>query len=119
MSQKINLNQDVPEPPANAAPVKWQSDESGGDATTRNVSAYIAAASVDVLGVVRPDGSTLSVDDTGTLTATGTLPALVLSAATTASTATAGGASALPAMPSGYLVIQIGSSQFKVPFYAM
>ena len=30
----------------------------------------------------------------------------------------AGGASALPATPSGYLLIQVNGTNFKVPYYA-
>ncbi len=37
---------------------------------------------------------------------------------TTSTSATAGGASALPAAPSGYLQIDIGGTAFKVPYYA-
>lgn len=39
--------------------------------------------------------------------------------ATTASSATAGGASALPATPEGYLIITINQTAYKVPFYAL
>jgi hypothetical protein len=51
----------------------------------------------------------------GTLRLVGT--ALNLAGMTTASAATAGGASPLPANPQGYMIFQIGGVDHKFPFY--
>lgn len=39
--------------------------------------------------------------------------------AVTATSATAGGATALPATPAGYLTLSINGTSYKVPFYAL
>lgn len=55
----------------------------------------------------------------GTATGSGTKGVLAMTNATTASTVgAAGGASALPATPSGYLSITINGTPFKIPYYA-
>ena len=43
----------------------------------------------------------------------------VLTAQTTATSANAGAATALPATPSGYLEVSINGTVFKIPYYAV
>jgi hypothetical protein len=62
-------------------------------------------------------------DATGRLMLTGAAPTVAASqvgfGATTATTVgAAGGASALPATPTGYLIINVAGTQFKLPYYA-
>jgi len=55
-----------------------------------------------------------------TFTGTVTQPdAPVLSSPTTATSATAGAATALPATPAGYLQISLGGTDFKIPYFAV
>lgn len=55
----------------------------------------------------------------GNLTGSGTQGRIVLTNMPTASTVgSAGGASALPATPSGYLMLNINGTAFKIPYYA-
>jgi len=56
----------------------------------------------------------MSISETGTITVSNLLN---LGTHTTSSSASAGGASALPATPSGYVTIQVNGSNKKVPYY--
>jgi hypothetical protein len=70
-TQVINLNNETPAAPANAANVEWQADAPSLDPTVvRNVSAFVPAATPSAIGLVKPDGVTIVVDSSGKLTAT-------------------------------------------------
>jgi hypothetical protein len=118
--QTNNLNAASPAAPANGVNVIWQADPASADTgVVRNVSGYVPAAKPAALGAVKPDGATMAVDANGTLSATGTLPSLSLTAATCSSSATSGSASALPASPTGYLTIEVGGTSVKIPYYSV
>jgi hypothetical protein len=58
------------------------------------------------------------VDRTGAVVDKVTIVKLInLSSHTTSASATAGGASALPATPSGYVTVQVNGSNKKIPYY--
>jgi hypothetical protein len=116
--QTTNMNAASPAAPSNGVNVIWQADPASLDSSViRNVSAYVPAAAAAELGAVMPDGATTAVDPTGHLSATGTLPSLAITGASSSSTATPGSASALPATPAGYLEIQVAGTTVKIPFY--
>jgi hypothetical protein len=116
--QTNNLNAAEPAAPANGVNVIWQADAPSLDSSViRNVSAYVPAAEAAALGAVMPDGTTTEVDSAGHLSATGSLPSLAITDTASSSAATAGSASALPATPAGYLVISVGGTAVKIPFY--
>jgi hypothetical protein len=118
--QDNNLSSIDPAAPANGVNIIWQADAPSADSSlTRNISGYVPAAGAAVLGAVMPDGATTEVDATGKLSVTGSLPSLAITSPTTATTASAGSASALPASPAGYLVILVGGTVVKVPYFAM
>ncbi len=116
--QNNNVNAATPAAPANGVNVIWQADPPSADTSVvRNVSAYAPAATLAAPGVVKPDGVTTEVDGAGNLSVTGSLPSLALTASATASAATSGSASALPATPAGYLVISVAGTAVKIPYY--
>jgi hypothetical protein len=118
--QDNNLSSVDPAAPTNGVNVVWQADAPSADSSvTRNISGYVPAAGAAALGVVKPDGSTMQVDATGKLSATGSVPSLEITSPTTASAASSGSASALPASPVGYLVISVGGSLVKIPYFAV
>lgn len=53
-----------------------------------------------------------------TTTGEGTFGFITLKAATSTTSATGGGASALPATPTGYMTISINGTSYKMPYYA-
>ena len=71
----INLNDATPAAPTGFENVKWQGDASN----PRNVSANVPIATGAIVGLVKPDGTTITVDGSGVLSAsagagTGTSP---------------------------------------------
>jgi hypothetical protein len=65
MASEFNFSDTTPTAPTGAVNAKWQSDAS----TTPNVSAYIPAATSTSCGVVKPDGSTITIATDGTISA--------------------------------------------------
>jgi hypothetical protein len=71
-SEIINLNDSSPAAPSAAVNVKWQKGSSSGTDPSTGlpiypVSANVAAATISALGAVRPDGTTIVIDGTGTI----------------------------------------------------
>lgn len=71
-ASEINLNDASPAAPAAAVNVRWQKGASSGTDPVYGipiypVSAHVAAAAASTLGVVKPDGTTLTVASDGTL----------------------------------------------------
>ncbi|HVJ09258.1 MAG TPA: hypothetical protein VM554_12830 [Acidisarcina sp.] len=74
MSEIVNLNNTTPAAPAAAVNVRWQKGTSTGtDPATgwpvNPTSANVPAATAVALGAVQPDGSTITVDATGKISA--------------------------------------------------
>jgi hypothetical protein len=91
--------------------------------TSYNSATGVFSASAPVIGDVTGLSGALALlapiaSPTFTGTVTQPTPS-VITAATTATSATAGAATALPATPSGYLVISLNGTNFKVPFFAV
>jgi hypothetical protein len=64
----------------------------------------------EIVAVTTNDDITLRTNGTGTIA--------IENAQTEATVGAAGGASALPATPTGYLKIKLGATTFKIPYYA-
>jgi hypothetical protein len=71
----IYLNSTTPAAPTGNQNVKPQTD---GATPEQSISFYPQQATSDLLGVVKPDGISITVDDTGTISSTSTLSAPVL-----------------------------------------
>jgi hypothetical protein len=61
----INLNDTTPAAPSGCENVKWQVDAG----SPRNVSANLPIATGSIVGLVKPDGTTITVDGSGVLSA--------------------------------------------------
>lgn len=89
----------------------------GGGVTFTN----IAAIKIDGVGnagrIWWGDSAWITKDSSGKVELSLNSQPLVLQSPTTTTSATAGGASALPAIPSGYLSIIIGGTVRKMPYY--
>lgn len=117
----------------NAFPLTLKSADVGASAVHFQNTSNSAGAWVGVVGSAGAGGApagalAVSIDGTatspmyvtpGNVTVAGALHAqsIVLSSATTSTSATAGGATALPATPAGYLSISINGTTFKLPYY--
>lgn len=62
----MQLNSQTPAAPSGNQNVKFQSD---GQTPMQSVSAYVPAATTGTLGSVRPDGTTITISDTGVISA--------------------------------------------------
>jgi hypothetical protein len=69
------------------------------------------------LGTLNTTLQTKAPSDSPTFTGTVSQPTLNLTAAATSTTASAGGASALPSTPSGYAHITINGQTVKIPYF--
>lgn len=82
----------------------------GSGSVAIGTSSAGAGASTSVANEIKLGTASHSVNVPGTLNFTGT---------TATTVGAAGGASALPATPTGYVVIKIGGTSYKMPYYAM
>ena len=74
MSEIINLSNSTPAAPANSINGRWQKGASSGTDPATGfaifpVSANVPAATVSQLGVVKPDGTSITVATDGTISA--------------------------------------------------
>jgi hypothetical protein len=85
------------------------------------LTSYTASTGVFTLAqptVADVTGAAPSASPTFSGTVTQPTPS-VLTGATTATSATTGAATALPALPAGYLTVSINGTSFKIPYYAV
>jgi hypothetical protein len=81
----INLSSVTPAAPTDTINVEFQADSNN----PRNVSAYVTAATGSSLGIVKPDGTTITVDSHGVITSAGSTPTIPLVLVTPTSTSNA------------------------------
>ena len=92
--------------------------QSGGYATTvsHDATATVIANNSAIRGIaLAPNGTTRLLADNAGVRFTGTVR---MDVATGTTAPSAGGAGALPATPAGYMTINVGGTDRKIPYYA-